>query len=209
MNTLKAGKHHRILRGIAACAALGLTVGVRAQAYLLPPGVEKICAIKFDHDAKRPARVEDSALPCLNEVVERLNRRSDLKLVLVASADPVRDHAQKDYGAMREGEDATGADLRFEDIAMYRAINTKDYLTRWNKVNASRILPTTDEHTKSQEVTLYLVPGDATFVHNYLGTTKTNEKVCTVKPCYDPREENLTPQPRGRIRVADVGANTK
>src|SRR5436189_2515211 len=40
--------------------------------------------------------------------------------------------------------------------------------------------------------------------NNYLGTTKTNEKVCTVKPCPDPREERLAPQPRNRIIESSI-----
>jgi hypothetical protein len=82
---------------------------------------------------------------------------------------------------------------------MYRAVNTKDYLVRWNHAAPGRVIPTSDEWTSSQRVMFYLVPADANFTNNYLGTTKTNEKVCTVKPCPDPREERLTPQPRNQI----------
>jgi hypothetical protein len=200
--------HNQGRNAIVLCAVLGLLAGASAHASQLPRGVEKVCAIKFDQDVRRPARVEDSALTCLNKASERLKGNSSSKLVLVASADPVRDHAEKDRGTMREREDPTGADTRFEDIAMYRAINSKDYLVRWNKAEPARILPTTDEQANSQQVVLYLVPGDANFVHNYLDTTKTNERVCTVQPCYDVREESLTPQPRSRIQPAgrSVGA---
>ncbi len=178
----------------------GLTFVSQAGAVTpLPAGVTKICSIAFDKDEKRPARIEDGALSCLNEVTLSLKKNPTLKVVIVASADPAKDHAEKDHGDMREQEDASGADLRFEDISMYRAINAKDYLVRWNHAAPAKVIPTTDEHTHSQEAIFYLVPGDADFTHNYLGTTKTNEKVCTVKPCYDPREEYLTPQPRGRI----------
>jgi hypothetical protein len=90
----------------------------RCSCRAVAAGSGKDCAIKFDRDTKRPARAEDSALLCLNEAVERLKNSLNLKLVLVASADPVRDRAEKDHGAMREEEDATGADLRFEDIAI-------------------------------------------------------------------------------------------
>jgi hypothetical protein len=50
-----------------------------------------------------------------------------------------------------------------------------------------------------QSVSVYFVPGDADFNHNYLGTTKTNERPCTVKPCYPTDEESLAAQPRSRI----------
>jgi hypothetical protein len=167
---------------------------------ILPAGVEKLCSIQFDKDERRPARVEDSALPCLNEVAKTLKQRPDRKLVLVGVSDPVRDHEEKDAGEEREGEDMTGLDIRYEDTSAYRAVNTKDYLTRFYGIAPSLILPTTNENRHGQDVAFYLVPGDADFLHNYLDTTRTNERVCTVKPCYDKREESDSPQPRERIR---------
>ena len=167
---------------------------------ILPAGVEKLCSIQFDKDERRPARVEDSALSCLNEVAKTLKLRPDRKLVLVGVSDPVKDHEEKDAGEEREGEDMTGLDIRYEDTSAYRAVNTKDYLTRFYGVAPSRIIPTTNENRHGQDVAFYLVPGDADFLHNYLNTTRTNERVCTVKPCYDKREESDSPQPRERIR---------
>jgi hypothetical protein len=167
---------------------------------ILPLGVEKLCSIQFDKDARRPARVEDGALPCLDEVAKTLKQRPDRKLVLVGVSHPVKDHEEKDAGEDREGEDMTGLDIRYEDTAAYRAVNTKDYLTRFYGIAPSRILPTTNENRHGQDVAFYLVPGDADFLHNYLDTTRTNERVCTVKPCYDKREESDSPQPRERIR---------
>jgi hypothetical protein len=167
---------------------------------ILPAGVEKLCSIRFDEDAQRPARVEDSALPCLNEIAKILQQRPDRKLVLVGVSDPVKDHEEKDAGEDREGEDMTGLDIRYEDTSAYRAVNAKDYLTRFYGIAPSRLLPTTNENRHGQDVAFYLVPGDADFLHNYLDTTRTNERVCTVKPCYDKREESDSPQPRERIR---------
>ena len=162
--------------------------------------MEKLCSIRFDKDAQRPARVEDSALPCLDEIAKTLKQRPDRKLVLVGVSDPVKDHEEKDAGEDREGEDMTGLDIRYEDTSAYRAVNAKDYLTRFYGIAPSRILPTTNENRHGQEVAFYLVPGDADFLHNYLDTTRTNERVCTVNPCYDKREESDSPQPRERIR---------
>ncbi len=166
---------------------------------VLPAGVEKLCTIQFDKDSRRPARVEDSALPCLQEIAKTLQDRPDRKLVLVGVSDPVKDHEEKDNGMEREHEDNTGLDVRYEDIAAYRAVNTKAYLTRWFHLDPARILPTTNEGRHGQDVAFYLVPGDADFEHNYLNTTRTNELPCTVKPCYDTREETLSAQPRGQI----------
>jgi hypothetical protein len=175
---------------------------------VLPAGVEKLCSIQFDKDEKRPARVEDSALPCLDKAAAVLKQRPDRKLVLVGVSDPVKDHEEKDAGEERDGEDMTGLDIRYEDTSAYRVVNTKDYLTRYYHILPSRILPTTNENRHGQDVTFYLVPGDADFLHNYLNTTRTNEKVCTVKPCYDKREESDSPQPRELIQPRfPAGAN--
>ncbi len=180
-------------------SGLGTLSGNAGQTEATPPGVEKFCTIHFDKDTRRPARAEDSALSCLDEASRKLKNRSDLKLVLVGVADLVKDYAADKNGKMRETEDKTGYDVRLEDLAAYRALNVKWYLTRWYAVDPSRILPTTDESLQGQDVTFFLVPGAADFNHNYPGTTKTNEKPCTVKPCYSSDEETLTAQPRSRI----------
>ena len=93
----------------------------------------------------------------------------------------------------------SGEDIRFSDVAAYRAINTKSYLTQWLGADPAKVIPTTDEYSLGRRVTIYSAPGDADFLHNYTRTTPTNESVCTIKPCPDPREDVLTPQPRPRI----------
>jgi hypothetical protein len=184
------------------CSLPSVPAGAQVNAASLPAGVERICAIRFDKDVKRQARVEDSALPCLEEAVKSLKANPKVKLVLVGVKDISRDHEASENGRMRETEDTTGYDIRLEDLAAYRSLNTKGYLTRWYHIDPARILPTTDESRQGREVTFYLVPGDANFNHNYLGTTKTNERPCTVKPCYPPDEESLAAQPRSRIPAA-------
>lgn len=219
MNYLNVSKWKQIL-GIAclgSCSVLSAkaqtaTAPTEKQSpprLVLPAGVEKLCSIQFDKDEKRPARVEDSALPCLNEVARTLKQRSDRKVVLVGVSDPVKDHEEKDAGEEREGEDMTGLDIRYEDTSAYRAVNTKDYLRRFYGIAPARIIPTTNENRHGQDVSVYLVPGDADFLHNYLNTTRTNERACTVKPCYDKREESDSPQPRERIRTASPSSGNK
>lgn len=192
----------QISAAILLCAVLGGALSALGQTAAGPPGVEKLCSIQFDKDTKRPARVEDSALACLNEAAQELRERPDVKLVLVGVLDVIKDHAADENGQMRETEDNTGYDIRLEDLAAYRSLNTKLYLTRWYGIAPARILATTDESLHGQEVTFYLVPGAADFKHNYLETTPTNENPCTVKPCYSPDEETLTAQPRSRITTA-------
>jgi hypothetical protein len=179
-----------------------------AQPTPLPAGVIRLCSIPFDKDTKRPARVEDSALPCLQLAVKRLRANPNIKLVLVGVKDPAKDHEAAENGHMREEEDATGYDVRLEDLAAYRSLNTKGYLTQWYGLDPSRILPTTDESIRGQSVTFYLVPADADFNHNYLGATKTNERPCTVTPCYPLDEETLAAQPRTRIPAASKSSAT-
>jgi hypothetical protein len=191
--------------GVLFCASLGAPAAAKAQTGSLPPGVEELCTIQFDRDAKRPARVEDMALPCLEKAVKRMKAGLNVKLVLVGMKDPAKDHEVTGNGAMRETEDTTGYDIRLEDLAAYRSLNTKGYLVRWYRIDPARILPTTDESHFGQAVTFYLVPADADFNHNYLGTTKTNERPCTVKPCYPADEESLAAQPRSRIR-GEIGS---
>jgi hypothetical protein len=199
-NYIVAGAYCLLLALVASHGQSAPVDAARASKLVLPPGVERLCSIQFDRDAARPARVEDSALPCLEQAASILKRRPDRKLVLVGVSDPVKDHEEKDAGEEREGEDMTGLDIRYEDTSAYRVVNTKDYLTSYYHIDPSRILPTTNENRHGQDVTFYLVPGDADFLHNYLDTTRTNEKICTVKPCYDKREEVDSPQPRERIQ---------
>jgi hypothetical protein len=191
----------RTFEGILPFALLSASASSLAQTASLPAGVEVICAIQFDRDARRQARVEDSALPCLEAAMKRMRADASVKLVLVGVKDPSKDHEANENGKMRETEDTTGYDIRLEDLAAYRSLNTKGYLVRWYRIDPARILPTTDESRLGQSVTFYLVPGDADFNHNYLGTTKTNERPCTVKPCYPADEESLAAQPQSRISI--------
>jgi hypothetical protein len=181
---------------LAFVGAISLSAQVQ-QKPAPPAGVEEICSIAFDKDALRTARVENSALPCLKEAAKRLETSSDRKLVLVGVKDPAKDH--EPAGSDREEEDPTGFDVRLEDLSAYRALNTKWYLVHYFNADSKRILPTTDESYFAQSVTFYLVPASADFNHNFLGTTKTNEKPCTITPCYSADEETLTPQHRPRI----------
>jgi hypothetical protein len=196
----------KYLTPIAAAALLigGAVNPSNAQQLPLLNGVEKVCAISFDKDEKLPARVEDAALPCLEQAAKKLKDTPNIKLVLVGISHPLYDHSEEDYGMEREGEDMTGADIRFSDVAAYRAVNTKAYLTQWLGADPSRIIPTTDEYSLGRKVIIYTVPGNANFFHNYTKTTPTNESVCTIKPCPDKREDVLTPQQRPRIVAADT-----
>lgn len=185
----------------------GATARFHAQRLPLAAGVKQVCAIEFTKDSKLPARVEDSALLCLEQAAKVLKETPNVKLVLVGVSHPLYDHSEEDHGMEREGEDMTGADVRYTDVAAYRAVNTKAYLTQWLGADPTRIIPTTDEYALGRRVILYTVPGDADFFHNYTKTTPTNESVCTIKPCPDTREDVLTPQPRPRIAAITAASH--
>jgi hypothetical protein len=202
INTLKSIFSADVYSTLLLVAVFFMSVNAQGQTASLPVGVVNICSIQFDKDAKRPARVETSAVPCMEKSAKRLNANPNVKLVLVGAKDLTKDHEAANNGMMRETEDTTGYDIRLEDLAAYRSLNTKWYIAHWYHIDPARILPTTDESLQGQEVTFYLVPGDADFYHNYLGTTKTNERPCTVKPCYTSDEESLAAQPRSRIPAA-------
>jgi hypothetical protein len=189
----------RLLFAMIPLAPLCSLLPAWAQRTPLAAGVKKVCSIAFDKDAKRPARVEDSALSCLEQAAQKLRSTPNVKLVLVGIAHPLYDHAELDRGSEREGEDMTGTDIRFSDVAAYRAVNTKAYLVQWLGSDPAKILPTTDEYALGRAVILYTVPQDADFFHNYTRTTPTNESKCTIRPCPNPDEDVLTPQPRTRI----------
>jgi len=184
----------------------GLTLvaaSISAQRLPLSPAVKTVCEISFEKDAKRPARVEDGALDCLQKAAQLLQKSPKQKLVIVGISHPLFDHEEKDHGMEREVEDASGEDIRFEDVAAYRAVNTKAYLIKWYSIAPERIIPTTDEYKLGRKAILYLVPGDANFKHNYLKTTATNENPCTVKPCYPSQEDSLLAQNRDKIHAPD------
>ena len=178
-----------------------------AQRLPLAQGVQRICTIEFNKNTKLPARVQDGALPCLEQAAKKLKETPNIKLVLVGISHPLYDHEELDHGMEREGEDMTGTDIRFSDIAAYRAINTKAYLTRWLGADPTKVIPTTDEYTLGRKVIIYIVPGNADFFHNYTKTTPTNESRCTIKPCPLPTEDVLTPQQRPRLGADKANPN--
>jgi hypothetical protein len=193
-------KHFMFFTKVLALAVFPAAM-VQAQRLPLAQGVKQVCVLNFDKDAKRPARVEDGALPCLDQAANLLQAAPKQKLVIVGISHPLFDHEEKDHGMERAVEDESGEDIRFEDVAAYRAVNTKAYLTKWYAIEPERIIPTTDEYSLGQKAILYLVPADADFGRNYLKTTATNENPCTVKPCYLQKEDSLLAQNRDKIKA--------
>jgi outer membrane protein OmpA-like peptidoglycan-associated protein len=121
-----------------------------------PPATQKLCSIQFDHDKRRPARVDNDAKGCLDDVALNAQRSSDASLVVV-------------------GNSATDATL-----AAQRAVNTKDYLVKEKGIDASRISVRTGT-AGADEVDDYLVPAGSHFDTDVTGTTAVDESAVTAQ----------------------------
>jgi hypothetical protein len=158
----------------------------------------RICVISFDKDIRRPARVEDSAAACLLQAKQVLAAHADASLYLVGTADKIKDNVAS-HGHERAEQDMSGEDLRYADVAAYRAINTKAYLVTWLSVDPTRIVPVTT-YEDGQWVALYLVTKNTSFKTTYSKeTAPILSRPCTVKPCATGPEEFLLAQPREPI----------
>jgi hypothetical protein len=123
------------------------------------PKTQTLCSSDFGRDQRRPARVDNEAKACLDEVALNLQRSSDARLTLVGNSGPAEKHA--------------------EGLAAERAANTKSYLVDEKGIDASRIeIRTGNAGTPS--VQNYLVPSGAIFANDVPGTTQV--ETSTVKP---------------------------
>ena len=116
------------------------------------PEVSSLCSITFDKDKKRPARVDNEAKACLDDIAVTLQSKSDASLAIVGSATSDEKMPPKH---MKKGAMAP-------DFAAQRAVNTKDYLVTEKGIDASRITVYTGSGT-DKKVEDYLVPSGATF----------------------------------------------
>jgi outer membrane protein OmpA-like peptidoglycan-associated protein len=138
------------------------TVTVSAPAPIAAPVVPtttSLCTINFDRDKKRPARVDNEAKACLDDIALNAQRDPNAKLAVIGS------------GATSEKR---GAKLAGE-----RAVNTKAYLVTEKGVDASRITVYTNT-TDGKTVATTLVPTGATLSTD--GLTPVDETVVKVIP---------------------------
>jgi hypothetical protein len=136
------------------------------------PKTQTLCSIQFEHDLRRPARVDNDAKGCLDDVALNAQRSSDATLVVVGNAAPAPMVAE--HGRHHHHHAAPAADL-----AAQRAVNTKAYLVTEKGIDASRISVRTG-NSGANEVENYLVPSGANFDNDVQGTTAVDES--TVKP---------------------------
>jgi outer membrane protein OmpA-like peptidoglycan-associated protein len=146
------------------------TVTVSAPPPPPAPKTSALCSITFDRDTKRPARVDNEAKACLDDVTLNAQRSADASVVVVGNAAEMPQPTGK---GKRHKPMMTPAQL-----AAQRAVNTKAYLVTEKGLDASRITVRTG--TKgTNEVDDYLVPAGANFDNDTPGTTAVDES--TVK----------------------------
>ncbi len=141
------------------------------------PKTQTLCTITFDRDKKRPARVDNEAKACLDDVALNAQRSADASVVLVGNAAEQQAAAAKGKGKHKHAAPA----MTPEKLSAQRAVNTKDYLVKEKGIDASRISVRTG--TKgSNEVDNYLVPAGANFDTDVQGTTAVDESGVKAQP---------------------------
>jgi outer membrane protein OmpA-like peptidoglycan-associated protein len=127
-------------------ASATTTVDVSAPPAPPAPTTSSLCSVSFERDKRRPARVDNEAKACLDDVALNLQRSSDAKVALTGNK------AASEKGAK---------------LASERAVNTKDYLVKEKGIDSSRIsIYTGSDDAKT--VTTTLIPSGATY--NATGT---------------------------------------
>jgi hypothetical protein len=141
----------------ATCTA---SVNVEAPPPPPAPKTKTLCSINFDRDKRRPARVDNEAKACLDDVALNLQQQTDASAVLVG--------------------EAASDEKKADTLAAQRAVNTKDYLVKEKGIDASRISVRTGTQG-NKEVENYLVPAGATFDNDVTGTTAVDESTVKVQ----------------------------
>jgi hypothetical protein len=127
-------------------------VTIEAPYVAPPPTQSALCSITFDKDKKRPARVDNEAKACLDDIALTLQSKSDATVAVVGESTTAEKAPPKH---MRKG-------AKVEDLAAQRAVNTKDYLVTEKGIDASRITVYTAP-ADGAKVEDYLIPSGATF----------------------------------------------
>jgi hypothetical protein len=154
-------------KGQTATAKTSVTI---AAPYVAPvPHSQALCSITFNMKNQPPARVDNEAKACLDQVAVNLQNQADAKVVVVGESTAEEKAPKK--GKHHEHE--------VENLAAQRAVNTKQYLVTDKGIDASRVIVVTGS-TDGQTAEDYLVPSGATFTSDVQGTTPVDESA--VKP---------------------------
>jgi outer membrane protein OmpA-like peptidoglycan-associated protein len=130
-------------------ASANTTVTVNAPPPPPAPTTSALCSINFERDTKRPARVDNEAKACLDDISLNLQRSSDAKIAVVGNSAADEKVEKKHHKA--EGE----------KLAAERAYNTKQYLVTEKGIDGSRIAVYTGT-ADGKTVTTTLIPAGAT-----------------------------------------------
>ena len=160
------------------------TTSVNVEAPPPPPApkTKTLCSINFDRDKRRPARVDNEAKACLDDVALNLQQQTDATAVVVGEAASDEKHA--------------------DTLAAQRAVNTKAYLVTEKGIDASRISVRTGTQG-NKEVENYLVPSGATFNNDVQGTTAVDESTVKVQ------SRTAPPAPRRRRKGSSSSGPVK
>ncbi len=131
----------------------------------------------------RPARVNNEAKACLDDVALNAQQKADATLVLVGNSAPVPE---------KHGRHHRRHEMTADELAAQRAVNTKDYLVTDKGIDASRIQVRTGTSGQN-EVGDYLVPSGANFDNDVSGTSQVSGDI---QP--QPRNPVPPPSPQGR-----------
>ncbi len=136
-------------KGQTASTTTTVTVVAPAPPVVAKPTTTSLCTISFDRDPRRPARVNNEAKACLDDLALNLQRSTDAKLYLTGNA------------TAKEMAPAKGKHARTKpNLAAERAVNTKAYLVTDKGIDPSRIMVFTGTGD-NETVTTTLVPAGA------------------------------------------------
>jgi outer membrane protein OmpA-like peptidoglycan-associated protein/opacity protein-like surface antigen len=149
-------------RGLRASARATVNVEVP------PPPLEasKCGTIEFGRDQRRPWRVDNEAKAILDDCALRLQREEGARGVIVGNADPNEKNAA--------------------NMAMQRAVNTKEYLVKEKGIDPARLEVRTGSGG-TQTADIWVVPAGATF--NVEGTQTFDESKGMAQPRTAPRRK--------------------
>jgi len=104
------------------------------------PQTQQLCSLSFERDRRRPARVDNEAKGCLDDIALTMNQQTDARLVMIGNTSPDEK----------------------PEAAAERALNAKQYMTNEKGINPARIEVRLGT-TAGRSMLNVLVPAGATF----------------------------------------------
>jgi outer membrane protein OmpA-like peptidoglycan-associated protein len=150
------------------------TVTVNAPPPPPAPTTSALCTASFERDKRRPARVDNEAKACLDDIALKLQSASDAKLAVAGNA------TSDEKAPPKKGQ------KKKADLASERAVNVKDYLVTEKGIDASRISVYTGTDD-AKTVTTTLVPAGATLSTS--GLTPVDESAVKAVPRTPPAKK--------------------